>query len=468
MSSDTRRLATPKPASRRPARPGALAADAARRLAAGRLHAAPAALLLVLAVGCATGGRPRPALIEDYLYPTPAPRELRAEEARRLREAWDAVLAGDAAAAERGFQKLLERRPDLVPARTGLGYARLRARRLELAARDFDSALAARGDFVPALVGAGGAALAAGDVETAFERYRRADELAPGDARVRKRLAAIKLQLTERRVSAAQEAAARGDVAAAAAAYGRALEAAPEVAGLRLELAELLARQGDRDGALAVLAADTTGDRSLALRLGALHEEAGDDAAALEAYQRVLARDRDDPEALRRVQALRAALDLQKLPEEYRRIFGAPRVSRADLAALIAVKVTALARVQPGQGRVAVDVSGSWAREHILRLLALDVFDVYPNHTFQPGATVRRGELAQAVSRVLERLGIRSGRGPAITDMSPTNLFRAAAERVVGAGLMDVTPAGGFEPWRPVSGRDAADVIDALAKLAAR
>lgn len=433
-----------------------------------RRRAVAAALTLVLGVGCATGGRPRPPLTGDYVYPTPAPRELQADEARRLREAWDAVLAGDAAAAERGFQKLLERRPGLVPARTGLGYARLRAGRLEPAAREFALALEERADYVPALVGAGGAALQAGDVETAFERYRRADELAPGDTRVRRRLAEIKLQLTERRVSAARQAAERGDVEAAVAAYERALEAAPELAGLRLELAEQLVHKGDSAAAASVLAADASGDRAVAMRLGALREESGDRAAALEAYQRVLARDRDDPEALRRVQALRAAIEMQKMPEEYRRIFGAPRLSRADLAALISIKVTALARVSPGEGRVAVDVSGSWAREHILRLLALDIFDVYPNHTFQPGATVRRGELAQAVSRVLERLGVRAGHGPAVTDMKPTNLFRAAAERVVAAGLMDVTPAGAFEPWRPVSGRDAADVVDALARLTGR
>jgi hypothetical protein len=30
---------------------------------------------------------------------------------------------------------------------------------------------------------------------------------------------------------------------------------------------------------------------------------------------------------------------------------------------------------------------------------------------------------------------------------------------------MDVTPSGAFEPWRPVSGREAADVVDALARL---
>jgi hypothetical protein len=113
---------------------------------------------------------------------------------------------------------------------------------------------------------------------------------------------------------------------------------------------------------------------------------------------------------------------------------------------------------------VAVDISGSWAREHILRVLALGLMDVYPNHTFQPGALVRRGDLASAVARLLDLLGSPPAPAPALSDMSRANLFYPAAARVVAAGLMDVTASGAFEPWRPVSGRDAAELLEALAR----
>jgi hypothetical protein len=39
------------------------------------------------------------------------------------------------------------------------------------------------------------------------------------------------------------------------------------------------------------------------------------------------------------------------------------------------------------------------------------------------------------------------------------------ATRVVAAGLMDLTPAGSFEAWRPVSGPEAVAVIEALVRL---
>jgi hypothetical protein len=116
---------------------------------------------------------------------------------------------------------------------------------------------------------------------------------------------------------------------------------------------------------------------------------------------------------------------------------------------------------------VAVDISGSWARGHIVRLLALNVMDLYPNHTFQPGAIVRRADVAAAVAKVLDRLEVPSGQALAVSDVARGNLQYEAVSRVVAAGLMDLTAAGAFEPWKLVSGREAIDIVDALARRTA-
>jgi hypothetical protein len=49
--------------------------------------------------------------------------------------------------------------------------------------------------------------------------------------------------------------------------------------------------------------------------------------------------------------------------------------------------------------------------------------------------------------------------------MSRSHLDFVVVERVLAAGLMGLTPAGAFEPWRPVTGREAIEVVDALARL---
>jgi tetratricopeptide (TPR) repeat protein len=304
-----------------------------------------------------------------------------------------------------------------------------------------------------------------GDPEDALKLYRAAQAVRPEDPVVRRRLPEVKLQVTERRVSGARAALAAGDSDKAAEEYRAALEAAPELSALRLELADLLVTLGDSAGAAAVLAEDPVGDRQVLLRLGDLRSEQRDYAGAIEAYRRILGRDPKDTEAQRRALDARGALDLSAMPEEFQRIPAAQRITRADLAALVSTRVSALGRVHGTEPEVAVDIAGSWARDHILRALSFDIMPVYPNHTFQPGATVRRGDLARAVARVLDLLRWPASPTPLISDMTRNNLLYESAGRAVSAGLMDLTAARAFEPWRPVSGREAMDVIDALARL---
>jgi len=422
------------------------------------------ALALFAAASCAPPAAPRRPAGEDYVFPSAEKGELKPAEAQQVERAWKQVLAGDPAGG-RAFQKLLDRQPGLVPAATGLAFARLRAGRAAEAGRGFETVLERRPQYLPALVGAGSAALRQGDAERALPYYRRAQAVAPSDPIVRRRLPELKLQVTEKRVAQARAAIEAGDTDRAAEEYRQALLAAPEVGGLRLELANLLVSKGDAPGASAVLEQDPVEDRQVLVRLGEILMGLQDYSRALEVYRRLLQRDPRDEEALRRSREAREAQDLMLRPEEYRQIAAAPRVSRADLAALVAVKVTALRRVGEREPKVAIDISGSWARDQITDTLALDILDVYPNHTFQPGAAVRRGDLARALARVLDLLRWPRAAAPSPSDMSPSNLYYERVQRVLGAGLMDLQPNGAFEPWRPVTGPEAVEAVEALVRL---
>jgi tetratricopeptide (TPR) repeat protein len=401
---------------------------------------------------------------EDYVYPLPAPGEVSARERRDLEKAWQRVLAGDERAI-RDYRKILSKRPDLLAAQTGLAYAWLREEQLRPAETAFEAVLARRPDHFPALVGAGSTAFRRGELDQALGFYRRALETAPSDPVVRTRAASLKLQATERHMAAAEGARASGDDETAAREYQAALEVAPEVAGMRLALADLLLAQGEGTKAVATLRADPSGDRQVRLRLAAVLQGLGRYEEARTAYRAVLAEDPSDAEAQQGERAAQEALDFQSQPEEYRRIGQASHARREDLAALIAVKVSALSRLRPSEPRLAVDISSSWAREHIATVIGLGIMDVYPNHTFQPRATVRRGDLARAAGRVLRRLGWRGEGGAEPSDMRPSHLDHDAVVTVVAAGLMHYGPGGAFEPWRPVSGREVVDTVEGLARL---
>jgi tetratricopeptide (TPR) repeat protein len=418
-----------------------------------------------LTASCAPRLAPPPRAPDGYVFPH-ALGAVADRDRAALDRAWRALLEGDHRGAERRFASLLGRRPGSVPAEAGLAYVRLAQGDTAAAADLFASVLARRADYVPARAGAAAAALGQGDLAAAVGHLKAAVALAPGHADLRRRLGELRLRLTEARVASAREAEGRGDPEAAAEWYRIAVAEAPEVAGLRLSLAELLARRGDLAGAREALAADPTEDRPNLLVLADLHRRAGDLPAALAVYRRLLSREPGDGEALALAREVAEQIELGQMPEEYRRISTAGAATRADLAALLVVKVTALERLPGGPPPVAVDVAGSWARDHILRVLELGILGVYPNHTFQPAATVRRGDLAGAVERVLDLLGQPAPPGlPSPVDMAPQNLYFSAARRAAAAGLMELTPEGAFEAWRPVPGAEAVSVVAALARL---
>jgi tetratricopeptide (TPR) repeat protein len=422
-------------------------------------------LAAVLAAGaCAHPSFRRTPEGDDYVFPAARPGELQPPEAVALEKAWRLILTGEASKAERALRRILAARPGLLPAETGLAYARLRAGRIVEAGNAFDAALARRPEYVPALMGAGSVAIHQGDLDKALDLYRRAGASEPSETRARKRLGEVKLRLTERRVAQARKALDGGNTAGAVEAYRAALGAAPEVAGLRLALAELLLGEGQAGEAAEILAADPAGDRQARLRLAEVLSGLGEYRRALETLDLILAKEPRDAEARTRWREAREALTLSELPEEYRRIPTAGRVSRAELAALLCINVGALARLPPGEPQVAVDISGSWARSHIARVLALEVMDLFPNHTFQPGLAVRRGELARAAARVLDLLGARPRPGAAPVDMAPANAAYDAVIRVVGAGLMELSATGAFEPGRAVTGREGLDVVEGLGR----
>lgn len=438
---------------------------------AARVNARARRVVALVALAAALGGcakRVAPPLPEgeEYVFPAPEPAELMPAQRALLQQAWREVQSGDAGAAVGHFDKLLRQRPASVAARTGLGYAHLRSSRLAPARAAFETALDARPQYVSALVGLGSIAVREGELERAVELFRRASGIAPDDPVVRKRLGSLKLQVTDRRMAEAEAALERGDLVAAALAYEAALAAAPELAGIRLALAEVLTRQDDRRGAIAVLEADLSGERQVLLELGRLLCEEKDYARALEVYTRLLAHGPGDAEARAGQKRAREGLEAQAMPLEYQSIPDAPRVTRADLAALVVVRVPALRRAGAGEPRVAVDISGSWARDQVARVLSLGIMELYPNHTFQPNALVRRLDLARVAARTLDVVRWPAGRGPVPNDMPPAHLDYPAVQRVLAAGLMGLTPAGAFEPWRPVSGREAIELVDALAQLA--
>jgi hypothetical protein len=147
-------------------------------------------------------------------------------------------------------------------------------------------------------------------------------------------------------------------------------------------------------------------------------------------------------------------------------------LTRGDLAALIAVRLEAIVRAAPVRQVVVTDTRGHWAATWIAQVAAAGIMEPFENHTFQPRALVRRGDLATAVNRLLTliaasdpALRTRLTQRPAIADMTQRHIQYRAAAAAVSSGVMPLLEGDRFQVGRVVSGREAVDVLDKVRGL---
>jgi len=199
----------------------------------------------------------------------------------------------------------------------------------------------------------------------------------------------------------------------------------------------------------------------------------GDFVKAAEEFSSALAIQPDAALSLR-IENLRSRAAFAAMPPEYRNITDAALVTRGQLAALLAVRLEPiLAGARTVSAVVITDTRSHWASAYILAVARAGVMEVYPNHTFQPDAVVRRVDMARAVGKVLELIarqqpqlaaGWRKSRRK-FPDVGPGHLSYPAASLAVEAGVMTTAPDGSFQLTRSLTGPDAVAAVDKLAQL---
>jgi tetratricopeptide (TPR) repeat protein len=439
--------------------------------------------LLALALVAATACAPKVAVVPpvpttplhpEFVFPV-VPEGTTDAQAALIDFGWRYLQADNLRTAERSFEEALTRQPQFHPAETGLGYVLLAGREAKDAVTHFDRALAQSANYVPALVGRGQALL---------ELNRDGDALASLEAAVKAdpSLTNLKGRIDLLRFRALQDSLARAKAAADAArwdeartAYEQAIKASPESPFLYRDLGLVERKAGETAAALEhfrkTVELDPNDARAHA-QIGAILDEQNDPAAALAAYER--ARELDPSEvsdaAINRVRELTA---LAKLPAEYRAIPAAPLATRADIAALIGVRLAPLVAQARERQVVITDIRNNWAQQWIVPVVRAGIMDTQPNYTFQPASRVRRGDLAQTAARVLGLIATHyparakawESTTPKISDVSPSHLSYAAVSQAVASGVMPLEN-GAFQLLRAVTGAEAAAVIARLEALA--
>ena len=439
---------------------------------------------VLLAGACASKIVPAPAVtaprFPDFIRPVVPAAFAETRAAKGFDRGWALLQAGDLEAAEQEFEAALTAAPAFSPADAALGYLALARRHPEAAVPHFERALERRQGDAAALVGKGQALLVLSRTADALAAFEAAVIADPSLADVRRRVDVLRFQVLEQGLLRARTAAGAGRLDEAIAAYAEAIRNSPDSPFLYRELAGVERRKGDAGAALVdlrkAMALDPADTASI-VQVGEILEEQYDYSGAAQAYADALAAEpgADREDIVRRLEAVRTRADLAKLPAEYRAIERAARVTRADLAALIGIRLGALLEGDArGDAAPITDIRGHWAADWITAVARAGVMEPFSNHAFQPRAVVQRADLAQAAARLLRRVETRrpgqtqqwESARMKFTDMPPSHLAYAAASMTVAAGVMRTAGDNAFQPSRPVVGAEAVEAIGRIAGFA--
>lgn len=461
------------------ARPGYHGAGIVRAALVGAV-----AVALLAAGACApakppvlpAAGAPR---FPDFIYPAPPARLASAISAPRHQSAWQALQAGDLRAAERDFNAALKQEPGFYPAEAGLGYVALARKDNKSAAGHFARALAGDPAYAPALAGRGEALLTLGQRDQALASFEAAVAADPQLTPLRGRIEVLRFRGLQDDVEAARKATEAGRLADAHALYERTIAASPDSPFLYRELANVERREGHLSAALEhaqKAAALNPGEPRNLVTIGEILEAQGEFAKAADAYAAAAAI--EPGESLdARVGELREKAAFAAMPAEFKTIETSPSVTRAQLAALIGVRLDdLLKRARPANAVVLTDMRSNWAAPWILSVSRAGIMEAYPNHTFQPNAIVHRGDLALAASRALSLIAAENpglaaswrNANARFPDLPPGHLSHPAASVAVQSGVMTPMQDGSFQLSRPIAGPEALAAVRKLEELSGR
>jgi tetratricopeptide (TPR) repeat protein len=437
-------------------------------------------LLLLLTAACASKkvpAAPTSLAHPEFLYPVvPVPMQ-KTFAAEHVDLGWRYLQIDDLRGADREFAAALRSNPAMYPAHVGHGYVALTRRDFERAVAAFDTALGAASTYVPALVARGQALLALRRESEALTSFEAALKVDPSLTEVRQRAEVLRFRGLQDVIETARAAAKSDRFPEARTAYERAIAASPESAFLYRELGVLERRAGNVEQALSRLRRATELDpldATAFVRLGELLESRQDFAGAEAAYRKAFSLEPSPDLDAKLATVVKNAREA-KLPPEYRAALSATQITRGDLAAIIGVRLESIVTAAPTRQVVVTDTRGHWASPWIAQVAGAGIMPPFENHTFQPNAAVRRGDLAVAVSRILTLLassdaGLRArlAQRPEIADMNRRHVQYTAAASVVSAGVMPLLDGDRFQVGRPVSGPEAVDVVDRAGALSAQ
>ncbi|MCI0411415.1 tetratricopeptide repeat protein [bacterium] len=249
---------------------------------------------------------------------------------------------------------------------------------------------------------------------------------------------------------------------------------APEVPQIPVEIATILLKENNcREAAdyLRIAIEKSPEDLAVKNQLADCLFQLQDYQQARILYEEIALQKPGDTAIQQRLDDVKKRIFIENLPVEYQSIPNSPEITRAQLAAYLAVNLETLQKYRSENQQIVVDIIQHWAQNYIQKVVSLGIMDVYPNRTFQPSQLVTKVELAKAASRILEIVEL-SGQKQfpvnpdlVIPDIPPGHLYYRLVARPLSSEVISLDADGRFHASRRVSGAEAMSVVNKLKAL---
>lgn len=432
-------------------------------------------LLAALAAGtaaCMTTPVTPPSIYVEPPSPS-ATATLTLDERIAVREAWDYIQQGRLDKAQKSLARL---KPDHPFALAGMGYIALINGNAASAEDYLVRALEIQHDLISAYIGLGETYQKTGQIDQSYRYFLEALKWDPDNSYAKKeteRIAAVK---TDEAMTEARAAAQAGQTDRSRDAYSRALEYSPRLQEAHQALARLYIKQKDFPSALfhlKTVAANDPQNPALLKEYADALFQSGQWSRSLDAYQQASGAAPQDKTIKDRIEQIKNRLGVVDLPDQFNAIASSEAVTKEDVAALIGVQFREVLGDLNPKPPVIVDITTSWAQRYIVKAAALNVMEVYSNHTFQPKKTMTRAELAETLVRLIDVLkkngAVLVAQIPIdrlrIADVPPEHFYFQPITQALSYQLMDLAPDRTFKPEQAVAGREAVKVFELLGGL---
>lgn len=375
-----------------------------------------------------------------------------------------------------GWKKLKEGKPDLAMEsfnRSNLedeklfvafGYTLMLQKKMSLSRQNFLRALEINPDNIQAELGMATLFELSRDVEQAFRMYGHLRAKYPENVWIKLRFDHIRSTQTQFYLNKAEELKSENNNA-----YIRALENAAryseDIIEIKIRIADFYYQNRQYENAAVhyeKIIEKMPNREDILFKLGWIYEQLNKYDSALIIYKRILDLKPGDKELTDKITNLKIKFYESNLPVKFKNIFFKYYLNREDLAALLGHYFNRYLKVE-SVPIIITDISGSFARDYIIKLCTLKIMDVRPDHRFQRFTDIDRSALAVILYTMTQYLKNREYPvkinpldeviEPA--DISPLHKYYEIIKFVINAQFMKLDSENQFNPTERVSPSEA-------------